>query len=167
LIVLSSPFTFFLDPGLWLSNSGVAASIFLSTLFFNRRGYTTFAGIICVVGTTFAVATPFLSGIDITTLPLLGQLVIPLVVACVVLPPEAVFVQLGVNLICISLTLLSPLNDPAIRAYVSHDMYVAFIPQVTLQINMTVIVYIIVRILLQTVRRADQAEERALPTAGG
>jgi hypothetical protein len=139
----------------------------LVAVFLNRRGHVNTVGVVLVVAFGAALAGSFLGApggkLDTVYVPVYDLFVLSELLAVTILPPVAVFPVAIVNSAFIAGDLLLQPPTPALRALLeSPDGYGTVFRPVALQFFVAIVAYLWVRSAVQSLRRADRAEEIAL-----
>lgn len=133
----------------------VVLAIIFNKLGFNLAGASmlVLCGIINVAGTLLS------SPLDLSLIPIFSTLVIPLILAGVLMPPVAALISCAFNIVLILLIAVFQKHTPAYDSMSFRLMSGLLALPITLQIVVAVVIYVIMRNLSSTIRRADRAEE--------
>jgi uncharacterized coiled-coil protein SlyX len=135
--------------------------IYCITLFINKQGKATLAGIVLVGTLEFTLVTSFLFLGPITPyiLPVLALFVVVEVLAASLLPVNSVFVLFLVNSVFIILYLKFQQHDALFEQVLRDGYYYnEVILPIALQLVVAVVTYLWVRSYTQAIMRADRAE---------
>ena len=142
-----------------------ADALYLLALLCNKRGWIVAAGVLFVVGILLTEITPLFAqtaGFDTQNLPLFDYLVIAILIAGAVLPPASTFFVAAFNSIVITFVILFAPHMPSFtQVLTAGSVYVVLLPPIFLQLVVAAVMYVIVRSLRATIRRADRAEQIA------
>ncbi len=143
---------------------GIGLVGFLVAVVLNRRGAVTWSGILIVglleIGyIAIVVATP--GGLTVLDLLLIALMVQGELVAVAVLAPESVFFVAAINCLFIALDIAYQPRDPVMSLIFNQEnAYVlAAVPLMALHVIVAIVTYLVVRGMLNAIRRADRAEE--------
>ncbi len=163
LVVLPIP-TAIGNPILLITLLTVIALDCFSLFYLNRRGMSTLAGVLVVVGIEVGLgmsALTYPGGFGPSNLPLLDLLVQAEIVAVAMLPTWSVIVVAVVDAVFIVFVLTSHVTTPALSHLVATDPGRIIVQPITLLIAVATIVIVLVNSANQAIRRADRAEEIA------
>ena len=139
--------------------------LYLLALLCNKKGWIVPAGILFVLGIFLTEITPLLAqttGFDTQNLPLFDYLVIAILIAGAVLPPASMFLVAAINSTVIILVILfAPRMASFTQVLQASTVYAVLIPPIFLQIVVAGVMYVIIRYLRSTLKRADRAEQLA------
>ncbi len=142
-----------------------ADALYLLALLCNKRGWSVAAGMLFVAGILLTEMTPLFAqtaGFDTQNLPLLDYLVIAILIAGAVLPPvSTVFVAALNSLVITFIILIAPHTHSFTQVLNAGSVSVVLLPPIFLQLVVAGVMYVIVRSLHATIRRADRAEQIA------
>lgn len=135
------------------------------SIWINKRGHTTAAGILCVLCTETCLlsaigTTP--GGLTLFAIPLFDVLIIPEVIAVSLLVSWSVFIVAAVNSMAFVCFFLFMPHDAALSAVIKTQGYAILVCPITIQIVVATVTCLWVRSANRAIQKADRAEVIAL-----
>jgi len=142
-----------------IASAGLACV--LLALVFNKLGLNIVGASLIVLSSIINVTgTMITNPLDPTLVPIFSTLVIPLVLAGALMPPVAVLIVGAFNSVLIILIGIFQTHTADYNAMLQKGLIsISLVLPVMLQMVVALVIYVIMRNLITTIRRADRAEE--------
>lgn len=135
----------------------------ISTLIFNKKGWLNLSGITCMAGILVGILGPLaMQGkLSIGSLPIFYILSVTEIIVAAIFPPVMILICCGINSLITIVALYTFPKDSELQTLMAHEMAISMVVPIILYVILGFTLFFVVRNYLDTIARADRAEEIA------